>query len=53
MGIIAPFDLVNEQFIKTMESILDLSRIALYNKEQKRVEAAEQMKAEKIEETVC
>ena len=34
LGVISPYDLVNESFIDTLETILNLSRVALSNKQQ-------------------
>lgn len=33
LGIISPYDLVNETFINNLDEILKLSRIALFNKQ--------------------
>lgn len=35
LGVISPYDLVNEEFIKTLENLLNLSRVALFNKQQR------------------
>jgi hypothetical protein len=32
IGVISPYDLISEGFIDTIETILDLSRVALSNK---------------------
>lgn len=32
LGIISPYDLINEEFVNTLKSLLDLSRVALSNK---------------------
>lgn len=38
LGIISPYDLVSKQFIDTLQTLLDLSKVTLQNKEQKAVE---------------
>lgn len=43
LGVIAPYDLVGDKFIQTLETILELSRVAWFNKAQKRSEAMAQM----------
>jgi len=35
LGIISPYDLVNKDFIENLESILQLSRVTLFNKQSK------------------
>lgn len=37
LGVIAPYDLVNESFIETLKDILELSCVALFNKEQRQI----------------
>lgn len=41
LGIIAPYDLVSDSFITTLETWLELSRVTWFNKAQKRAEATE------------
>ena len=43
LGVIMPYDLVNDSFIATLENWLELSRVAWFNKSQKRAEAMEQI----------
>lgn len=44
LGVIAPYDLVSEEFIETLENILSLSRITLFNKNSKKdTDDAEQL----------
>lgn len=35
LGVISPYDLVNEGFVETLETILNLSRVTLFNKQEK------------------
>lgn len=35
LGVISPYDLVNESFVKTLETILNFSRATLFNKQEK------------------
>lgn len=50
LGVIAPYDLVSDKFIQTLESVLELSRVAWYNKAQKITAAREQMSIDDSEE---
>lgn len=49
LGIIIPYDLVSNEFIQMLESVLELSRIALYNKRQLRVDAEQREESEESE----
>lgn len=46
LGIFAPYDIVNEEFIETLETIVSLSKVTLFNKKEK---AAENSGAEQIQ----
>lgn len=46
LGIFAPYDIVNEEFIETLETIVSLSKVTLFNKKEK---AAENRGAEQIQ----
>ena len=35
LGVISPYDLVNEGFVQTLEEILNLSKVTLFNKQEK------------------
>lgn len=35
LGVISPYDLVNENFVQTLEEILNLSKVTLFNKQEK------------------
>lgn len=38
LGIISPYDLVSKQFIEKLQTLLDLSKVTLQNKEQRAIE---------------
>ena len=48
MGVILPHDVVNKEFIKTLEDLLALSRVALENKLSREQAADEQVEFEKV-----
>ena len=48
MGVILPQDVVNKEFIKTLEDLLALSRVALENKLSREQAADEQVEFEKV-----
>lgn len=49
LGVISPYDLVSEGFIKNLETILSLSRVALFNKQQSCEPKAEQCSIEQLD----
>lgn len=50
LGVIAPYDLVGDKFIQTLETVLELSRVAWYNKAQKHAEKMAQMNIDGTDE---
>ena len=38
LGIISPYDLVSKQFVEKLQTLLDLSKVTLQNKEQRVIE---------------
>ena len=50
MGVILPHDVVDEEFIKILEDLLELSRVALENQQKRCVDTDEQIRLEEVKE---
>lgn len=51
LGVFSPYDLVNENFIQTLEEILNLSKVTLFNKQEK-IRSADGYKQIELDEEV-